>query len=246
MVAQHRPLADGFPKAPVIEAIIDVEFKPAVNDAVLEKVSSDLAEFYPQADRRVRRFKLSASAETVSVSEETAHFHLTGSDPTEIGYWRSDGFSSVQLAPYRCWEDLFGRFQRDVALIRREVAFGPTRVATRFINRIDIQLEGHLARHEEYFQTFIKVPDHIFPDIGQFSFEFQRAEDNGVWVNVRSSVSEPARPDVASFILDIDTWRVNDLPTDWNECITIIDSLREVKNHYYRSLLTEKALEEFA
>lgn len=246
MVAEHRPIAEGFKKTPLIEAVIDVAFTSELSPDVTSELRKLLSVNYAShTEDAVRRFHVDLETETASIQPTGAIYRLIAEDSSEIALLRPNGFAASQLAPYRCWEDLFARFERDTKVLFSASDIKPARLATRFINRIDVPTTNGIAQHEEYLAAHIKLPNEI-ENIGSFQLSFQLySPDQKAEVVIQSAVVEPAIEGVASFTLDIDVARSNDLPDDWPECLRIISTFRDVKNYFYRTLLTPKALEEF-
>lgn len=246
MVAEHRPVAEGFKKTPLIEAVIDVTFRSQLAPELILDLRALLATSYASySEDVVRAFHVDLETETASIQPTGAIYRFVGEDSSEIALLRPNGFASSQLAPYRCWEDLFSRFARDTTKLCDAAHMEPARIATRFINRIDVPMKDGIAEHEEYLAVNIRLPDKV-KGIGPFQLGFQLySAEQKAEIVIQSSVVEPAIEGVASFTLDIDVARSRDVPTDWSECLKIISSFRDLKNYYYRALLTSKALEEF-
>jgi len=246
LVAEHRLVAEGFKKTPLIEAVLDVAFTSELSPEVTSELRRLLSDNYnSHTEEAVRRFHIDLETETASIQPTGALYRLIAKNTSEIALLRPNGFAASQLAPYKCWEDLFARFERDSNILFGSSDIKPARLATRFINRIDVPTENGIAQHEEYLAAHIKLPTEI-ENIGPFQLSFQLyAPEQKAEVVIQSSVVEPAIEGVASFTLDIDVSRSIDLPDDWSECLRIISTFRDVKNYFYRTLLTRKALEEF-
>ncbi len=246
LVVDHRPVAEGFKKTPLIEAVIDVAFESEISPERTSELRELLgANYASHTEDAVRSFHIDLETDTASIQPKREIYRFIGEDASEIALLRPNGISTSQLAPYRCWEDLFSRFERDTASLSGSTDIKAARLATRFINRIDVPASHGIAQHEEYLAVHIRLPGTI-ENIGPFQLGFQiysPAEE--AEVVIQSSVVEPAIEGVASFILDIDVARSTNIPDDWPQCLRIISSFRDVKNYFYRTLLTKKALEEF-
>lgn len=248
MVADHRPVADGFAKAPIIEAIIDVSYREDLSPEKTSAIKDSVAGFYSTiTSDPVRELQINIETDTIAIKKNQFFHRLEGLDSTEIGLVRPNGISTSKLAPYRCWSDLFDRFQRDTRAAIAAVGPLPVqRVATRFINRIDVPFDGKTADYEHYLAVHIKLPDSVGA-IGPFQLGFNLVvPEQKVTAVIQSAVVEPAIEGVASFTLDIDISRTEDLPSDWSAVLEIINDFRAIKNFFYNQLLTAKALEDFA
>jgi uncharacterized protein (TIGR04255 family) len=242
-----RPKAEGFPVAPLFEAVLAVQFADQLTDANLVTMGAALERYYPtKAVSAHREINIDAASETVEVKEARKAYRLEGEDDTEVALLRPDTFTVSQLAPYKSWEVLFGRFARDFRAIRPHVADLPvTRIACRSLNRIDVPVERSLAKYEEYLAVHIHLPEKI-PSIGEFQFQFMLSiPELQAKALVQSGVMPPATPNCASFLLDIDLFRIVEIPQDTDELFDLLAKFRGYKNDLYRSFLTKKALEEF-
>jgi len=141
---------------------------------------------------------------------------------------------------------LFDRFARDFEIV--EAFIGKrrfTRLATRFINRIDVPLIDGRAEYEEYLAVHIGLPKGV-PVIGDFYFRFALpVVEIQADATIQSAVMQPAAEGVASFALDIDVFRTMDLPDGRADILELLSRFRDSKNRLYRQFLTPKALEEF-
>lgn len=240
--------APGFPTAPLVEAVFAASFADGLDADQRHAVAAAAAAAYPTT--RVERYHgitLNVGADEVSVSEPETTYKLEGADTTELFLVRPDGIVTSQLAPYKSWHVLFERFRRDLGFVwGRYPEKQVTRLAVRSINRIDVPLVDGLANFEEYLALHIRVPDTV-PSIGPFSLELNIAlPEAKAMATVRSGVAEPAIEGKASFILDIDVARAQDIPEDHEGVLHALNELHEPKNRLYRAFLTEKALKEFA
>ncbi len=248
LVSDHRPVADGFAKAPIIEAIIDLTYGQDMSVEQTSAIKDALIPYYAKiTSDPISELKIDVTTSAIAIKKDQFFHQLEGSDSTEIALVRPNGISVSKLAPYRCWNDLFDRFRRDTNAAMSAV--GPIRVqrvATRFINRIDVPFDGKTADYEHYLEVQIKLPKSIGA-IGPFQLAFNLVvPDQKANVVIQSAVVEPAVEGVASFILDIDVARTVDLPNNWDDTLDIINSFRGIKNFFYQQLLTAKALEDFA
>ena len=246
MVADYRPVAEGFKKTPLIEAVIDVTFVDELSPELTSELREIIGVNYPAySEEALRAFQIDLETDTASIQPTNAIYRFLGDDPLEIALLRPNGFAASQLAPYKCWEELFSRFTRDSTLVFAATEIKAARIATRFINRIDVPTTDGIAQYEEYLGVHIHVPKEI-ENIGPFQLAFQLdGPEHKAKVVIQSSVTEPAIEGVASFTLDIDVAQSQDLPESWADCLANLAGFRDLKNYFYRTLLTPKALEEF-
>jgi uncharacterized protein (TIGR04255 family) len=245
--SQGRLKAEGFPLAPLIEAVIAIEFLEGLSPDEAQAACDALVGSYAIVGKSAQRgFVYDASAETLTLQDPTAIFRLEGSDETEVALVRPEGLSASQMAPYKSWEQLYGRFARDWELV--EAAIGTRavkRLGVRSINRVDIPMGNDRAEVEEYFRVFIKVPDGTGPLRDFYLRLALDVPEVGALATVQSAVMPPAIEGKASVALDIDLYRDRDLPANRRDVLALLDQFRGPKNQLYRQFLTERALEEF-
>lgn len=247
-IAQNgRPRAQGFPTAPIVEAVFAIQPRDEFQDLELTEAAELLAPYYPKRIAMpFAEFSYDAEAATIDVSSGRKTFRLEGDDLSELALMRPDGLFVSQLAPYRSWDDLFNRFKRDFVAV--ESVFrgkGIARIACRYINRIDVPFEGSVARNEDYLSVYIHLPESI-EATGPFQlrFELPVSQINSFAV-VQSGLMPPAVEGQASFALDIDLSRNFDINLDFSNVFEEFSKFREPKNKLYRQFLTKKALDQF-
>lgn len=247
-IAQNgRPRAMGYPSAPITEAVFAVHPRRELQNADLEVARDRLAMHYPKCiEMPFAEFSYDAEAATIDVKPNRPTYRLEGEDASEVTLLRPDGLFVSQLAPYRSWDDLFERFNRDFfALNSIFNGKGLSRIACRYINRIDVPFDGTIARNEDYLSVYIHVPDSI-EAIGPFQLRFELAvpEIKSMAV-IQSGLMLPFPDNHASFALDIDLARNFDVDLSSSDILVEFSKFRGPKNRLYRQFLTQKALDQF-
>ena len=232
--------------APLIEAVLAVYFEGGLEDSEIQRCVDLLSEHYPkQTTNPHREFRVDIAADTIEIKEPRQAYRLEGGDESEVILILPESISVSQMAPYKSWEIFFSRFERDLKVIRKIVDRPIIRMATRYINRIDVPLQDNIAEYEKYLSVHIALPDSI-PTIGPFSIQFQlKAPEISALAVVRSGSTSPAVEGVASFSLDIDLFREVEIPQETSEFLILFQQFRAKKNELYRAFLTERALREF-
>ena len=242
-----RLKAPGYAAAPLIETIFGAYFEGGLSGEERLALVEVVKGWYPnQAVSPHYAVKIDVETDDVTVDEPEPTYRLEAEDDTELLLIRPEGIAVSQLAPYKSWEVLKQRFDRDFhAVIKACPGKVVSRLAVRSVNRIDVPFEGRLAHYENYLNVYIKLPDE-FPAIGPYSLEFEvdvpEAKSSAI---VRSGVVAPAVDGAASFVLDIDLARTQGLPANPEQLIETLNELREPKNRLYRRLLTATALKDF-
>ena len=246
-IANHRPKADGFPRAPLIEAILDVHFDKPLADDEMDRARTALEQYYPSfAVQAQHNLNFNIEANSVEVGTPQRHFRGTALDVSELVLLRPDGVGTSQLAPYRDWASLSNRFSRDLALVYEATgrrSFG--RMAVRTINRIDIAPEGGVVRYENYLSVCPQIPPALDP-LQDFNLQLL-VPVSEIEASARIIVGSfpQAVEDKASFVVDIDVFRTERVPSEAAELADLFEQFRISKNSLYRTCLTERALKEF-
>jgi uncharacterized protein (TIGR04255 family) len=247
-IAQNgRPKAPGYPSAPIVEAVFAVHPREDFQNADLEGARDKLAIHYPKCvEMPFAEFSYDAEAATLDVKPNRPTYRLEGENASEVTLLRPDGLFVSKLAPYCSWDDLFERFKRDFLVLSSLFdSNGVNRIACRYINRIDVPLDGKIARNEDYLSVYIHVPESI-EAIGRFQLRFELAvpEIQSTAV-IQSGLILPFPDDHASFALDIDLVRNFDVNITHSVALVEFLKFREPKNRLYRQFLTQKALDQF-
>jgi uncharacterized protein (TIGR04255 family) len=155
---------------------------------------------------------------------------------------RLDGFAIHRLAPYEGWAPFRDEARRLWNRYRETVrAQQVTRVAVRYINRLDLPLPAEL-------KDFLRTAPEVSPDLPQqlngFFMELNLPlRDIESTLVLREMVVPPAAPNVASVILDIDLFRSEAVPADDGAIWAFIDSLRVRKNEIFEACITDRTRE---
>lgn len=229
--------------APIREALIDfrVRLPPDFSQETLRALADSLHSEYPTLGP-IHQFhgQIELGEEgpvAVQSDPQLLGYRLQSADELSIAQIRIDGFTFSRLAPYESWdqmvEDSWAVWQR---YVDRAAPIGIERIATRFINRIDIPPSGQLAE-------VIRVPPGVPTGrMDAFLFRYRLAATDGV-TGVVSLATEDG-PD-ASLILDIDCFVRKSFPTDTEPLRLQLPKVRDAKNRIFFSTLTPEAIERF-
>ena len=245
-----------YPHAPITEAVIDlrVELSPEVSASDLARVQKGEEHSYPTV-KPINEFRgqisfpeASAGASAVpgtSASTTPIGFLFRSTDGRQIQQARTNGFTMSRLAPYLHW-DGFRTETRRLWDIYRSVAKPSrvTRVAVRYINRIDIPLP--LSDLEDYLRTVPTVSSDLPQGLSRYFMQLvMPLEEIKGMVIINETIIEPAKPEVVSIVLDIDVSRSNDLPSTEEGIWAMMEQLRNAKNNVFEACITDKARELF-
>jgi uncharacterized protein (TIGR04255 family) len=227
--------------APITEAVAEVRFSSALDIKKLQSLSKKLARFYPNEVRqKARAVSVDFVASAASFTDEEDILKRSSEDEVDICVLRNSAISISRLAPYTQWSDLRQRVERDLAIalkgtVWRQVA----RVGLRYINRIDIPLKDGLAPFEDYLNLHIHIPE-IIETIGPYALYFDVVH-NELMIRIQSGKADAPVPNTFAVVLDIDVFKMADLPTDLPKILHLLDKMRDEKNLLFEAFVTNAA-----
>jgi uncharacterized protein (TIGR04255 family) len=215
----------------------------------LSDLLADLEDAYPtQMQLRRREFGIENEQDGAVRTSHTDHgvwgWRLESSDGCQIAQFRRDGFTFSRLTPYETWEDMFQEGKR---LWDRFVEIGKpveiTRVATRFINALDLPLPMEL---DEYLTAPPLVPGEIAHEVSSFlTRTVFAAAQFGAQV-IFTQALDSLEADVCTVVLDIDVFVEEVFEPSATVLNDRLSPLRELKNEVFFNSITEKAAERYA
>ena len=253
-----RSLATGFmmhyPRAPLLEAVINIRTTAVIDEKernrLLQLGRADYAHAVPE---QAANFKINVDPRNPAkpnVSADTVNLgvRLASIDQADVCLYRANEVISSRLAPYQGWNALVARAHADWARFTK-VRQRPVlnRLGLRYINRIDIPHEkDEIVAVEDYLSVWARLPD--LGDsrrISAYLMQIQRPLDHecSLIINAASVVSP--LPNHASFVLDLDVFRENDLPLKASAMWNLFDLMRTMKNTTFEQLITDKARQLF-
>lgn len=183
-----------------------------------------------------------------TAKHEAIGYQLWSADRRRVIQVRKNGFACSVLAPYESWERLVALTQQHFTAfadaIRPERI---TRVAVRYINRIDLPIptEGGELRFEDYLRTFPQISPSLPQVVSDMLMRvvLPRREDNATAIITEALERPDLNRRVVPVILDLDIFSEGDFTreTAWNS----LERLRAVKNDIFFGCLTPRALELF-
>ncbi len=181
----------------------------------------------------------------VDASRQHSGFLFRSKDGLRIFQATLQGFTFNRLAPYNSWEE-FSNDARNLWEIYKDIckpAF-VTRAAVRYINRIDIPVEGPI-KLQDYLKTAPDIASGL-PQKNLSSFFMQLQipqEDLNCMLVINETLALPPSPGFISVIFDIDLFRQQAWQSDDEDIWDFLTQLRERKNQVFRESITEKTEE---
>jgi uncharacterized protein (TIGR04255 family) len=133
-----------YPKAPVTEAVIQINVATDVPTAVQQDLVGRLSRFYTRSGNLASfEVQIDGTGGTAKLAQQPNGFRLNTDDQADVALIFPNGLATARLAPYPGWEALRDRARANWAEWRRvSNARQPTRIGVRYVNRIDIPIEG--------------------------------------------------------------------------------------------------------
>lgn len=240
-----------FPKAPIAEALLDIQttFPSPIEVARLESFHDAIRGQYPVKQPRTKwhgQIRVEQAAVEQAVRRAAEGFMFKSEDGRRVVQVRQDGFTFNWLKPYETWEAF--RDEARTHWERYRDTFRPealTRLGLRYINRIELPLPF------KDFREFVKTAPDIADGMPQgLSGFFMRLEIPDQERGLMAVVTETMEPPVDEgkrlpLIFDVDIVRSATFepasPAVWET----FERMRECKNTVFFASVTERTKEMF-
>lgn len=243
LMARQRHL----PRAPITEALIDIQVAPRDGLTFTElqdSISAPEFGYYVKnpISERTFRFMLTSDGTQPQTTAQAAQIglRLHSHDEKYVAQCRLSGFTLSRLPPYEEWPNLIQEARRVWAVYTERLApKRVTRVATRFINNLQLPMESG-ASYQKYLHKLVDVPDEAPQAVASFLQRFHLIDvesDASVILTLALDNTPPGAH--APVILDIDAFRVTDLELSSPDLWDILEKLRELKNRCFFGTITE-------
>lgn len=237
-----------YARPPITEAVIELVFTEEVKSDVINKTAKKFKKHYineipvTHYDVRVDVQPSEAGGAKANLKKEKKGQRLSSYDETEILAIWPNSIAVSQIAPYKGWELFQKRFNRDFKILKKEIGIREIqRIGVRYINRIDIPAIDPIVEHEEYINIFPKLPGNLTPLTAYAVQAELQLLDVGANLRINSAAVPSPVADHASFVVDLDFYRIHDLPNSEKKLSEYLNSIREKKNEIFESLVTDKA-----
>jgi uncharacterized protein (TIGR04255 family) len=150
-----------YPRAPIIEAVINFSLQDQLDDKIIAKMSKTDKTDYVFSERDlVANYHINIGTEDVTVHKVDNGVRLSSVDRADICIYRKTDFVCSRLAPYLGWDVFFSRAQIDWARLKKVVkAPHIKRVGIRYINRIDVPKSAtEKINVEDYLHVWPHLP----------------------------------------------------------------------------------------
>lgn len=239
-----------YPKAPITEAVFDIRIDKLNLQGVetLEQIKEFVSEEFPLEKKQhevtnMFQFSLNQQPESKLQSNHFGYTFLSKDSSRQIQV-RMDGFTLNILKPYEDWETHFNTFMKYWNEYNR--LFRPNnvlRIATRYINRIEIPLP--FESFQEYITNMPPIPDCLPQSFISFFMQVQVPCHDEIRKVIITETVEPDQQGKLPFILDIDVFQELKVDKSEQNLKENFAELRNIKNSVFESCITEKARQLF-
>lgn len=236
------------PRAPIAEALLDIQvvLPKSVTISDLEKLQGffqdQLPLKKPRSSGAIRiEIKGGALEPAISTSAAPDGFFFSSSDSKQVVQARLNGFSYSRLNSYNTWE-AFRDEARALWSMYTKIAAPEsiTRIALRYINRIEIPLP--IKDFKEYILTTAEIAPGLPQEMSEFFMKLVVPKQELEAVAIITQAIEPVKESSRlPLIFDIDVFRSGSFAVATDEIWTIFESLRNLKNEIFFKSITAKA-----
>jgi len=239
-------------KAPIVEGLIHMQLKPrqGMSVADLRAFGERIKEHYSIVgelrDVRAQLVLNQTEGTSQSVAAALVGYRMERKSPHFVVHARTNELLVSRLRPYDKWEELIAETKLlwkqycDVCL--PELV---TRLATRFINQIELPLEG--LDLDEYLSAPAVIPKTLSQTFEQFLTRVVVPdEETGVHIAI-SQASGAVNPETQTLaiLMDIDVYKEVELALASDQLWELLGKMRDIKNRAFFGSLTEKAIDLF-
>ncbi len=246
--------ATRFPNAPITEALLDIRVTlPAQTDlAKLATFHDAIKKQYPSKQERLAwRGHLEIKASPVPEVSQSATggpdgYLFTSVDGRQVVQARLEGFTFSRLKPYDKWATLRDEarelWQHYVQIASPETV---TRIALRYINRIEIPLP--MRDFKDYILTTPEIAPDLPQGLGSFFMRLVIPDPKAQAVAIVTETMEPIDEsrNRLPLIFDIDVFRTAAFNIQDNVMWEAFEYLHDLKNDIFFKSITPKTKELF-
>jgi uncharacterized protein (TIGR04255 family) len=238
------------PRAPIREAIIQIQVAPAVELSLIQKFASSIKnEFGKTTDIWQASFGVQFGqdrAESTATNRVLIGKRLDSESGLEVLQCTVNAFSFSRLTPYLDWGQIRDTAKRLWALYVSSVnPISVTRLAVRYINALPLPLP--VAELDDYFTAAPQVPRALPQMMHTFLQRVVITDDaTSTFATVIQASDEDtaarSRTNQVTIFFDIDAYQqVNLGSEDANTIWSKFEELRDFKNRVFFEHITEKA-----
>lgn len=237
-------------KAPIVEGLIDlrVRLPKGFEPQKLKELHARIGERYPAClESSTFQTELEFNPERGAKHaflRNVSGYRFESPDKRYVFQAQVGGFTLSRLKPYETWALLFAEAQqlwKDYVQVARPESI--TRVATRYINRLELPV----ADLDDYLTAAPKVPSGLPQLVSEFFARVVVPEPRCGASVVLTQVLEPVDPTkgVAPVILDVDVFKEEVFAPESEAVWDLLSKFRGLKNEAFFGSITKRAEELF-
>lgn len=238
-----------YSRPPITEAIIQVimNHEMALDD--MGKVASQLRKVYPHQET-INGVEIHINQQVaggnVAVNSKSTGYKLNSDNQTDIVSISQNALAVARLAPYLGWDTLHKQFITAWKSWKKVAKTKPiSRIGVRYINRIDI-LRGENGINLEDYLTFCpKTPDFGNFPITEYLIQVTQQTNESWFTTITSRAIPSPLVNCMSLLLDIDVFRIKDIPLKDEDLWVVISEAHTIKNTVFQNCITQKTEEIF-
>jgi uncharacterized protein (TIGR04255 family) len=235
-----------YKNAPIQEAVFDIRVDQVANSDInfYESYGKENYSDYSLQEKRVRMggtFRIAKDLPPEMNSTQSAlGVIFSQTNGNKKIQFRKDGYTFNMLRPYTNWQEFSDLSLKYWTDYRNNIKPNKiTRVALRYINRIDLPLTGDFD-FDDYFNNVPKIPSSLEQKFNRLFLQMQvPCNSSGVYANITQTFDNPTNENLP-FIIDIDVFKEAGIQAD-EDLRSHFDELRNFKNGIFESLITDKA-----
>jgi len=231
---------------PIVEAVFEVQFSEPLSGRDLDRLRERFINRYPKVDQQYQVDVEINPDGRATTKAAPIGFRMTSSNALDTVTLQHQRFGTSRMAPYEGWEKFVStvsaNYDEFTKIAGRRTL---TRIASRYINRLDIPTEELEGVDVLQFLWFgVAMPDEMSKSIGPFSVAANFSVDE-VKVLAQCAVIAPALLNHLSFLFDIDAFIDKDISPHKDAIWAVAERLHQVKNHVFEAGITDRLRERF-
>lgn len=237
-------------KAPIVEGLIDlrVRLSKGFEPQRLKELHARISERYPAClESSTFQTELEFNPEhgaKHAFQRNVSGYRFESTDKRYVLQAQVGGFTLSRLKPYETWELLFAEARQlwgDYVQVAQPESV--TRVATRYINRLELPI-GDL---DEYLTAAPKIPSRLPQSVSEFFSRVVVPEAQKGASIILTQVLEPvdSTKGVAPVILDVDVFKEEVFAPESEAVWDLLSMFRDLKNEAFFGSITKKARDLF-
>jgi uncharacterized protein (TIGR04255 family) len=239
-----------YPKAPITEALIDLQVERLSDVNLLKNLKPDLELEYPACEDIYQAESTFQVGTSISATAKQSHlgYRFFSNDKKQVLQARLDGFTYSRLAPYDTWKSFRDEAQRLWELYRTITQTKRlVQVAVRYINRLDLPLEpSNSLKIDDYLRTRPKISPDLPQNLSNYFMQVRIPQaDLEAELLLNEAIVPAADEKIVSVLLDIGLFKFVNISADDNTQWNLLEEFRDRKNEVFEACITDKTRELF-